>query len=105
MSVMDFTRYDDKARKMSAYLASAVYAALTSDQHDVSDYRAAMPVLLDMALNQALKVTYRLSDSQARLVRELLGEYGLTDQLESTTTTGLEGLVEFVVTNPESNRS
>ncbi len=99
--IMEFDIYDTKAREMCDHLANALCDALTSNHCDVSDYRSAVMVLLDTTFQQALKVTYRLSVTQARLVRDLLSEYGLHDQLRDTTATGLEGLIEFVVTNPD----
>ena len=98
--IMEFSQYDEQARKATAHLASALYVAWTSENLELSDYRSAVPVLIDTALTQALMATYKLTHTQARLVRSLLGEYGLDDQLDGTTATGLEGLVELVVTNP-----
>lgn len=89
--------------KICQAAAEALYAAATSDNHEIASSDAGIYRTLERAFIASVRTVYGLSDLKARRVRDMLAELGPHDGGAGTAGWGIASYVEYVMTHRTSS--
>jgi hypothetical protein len=84
----------NEAQKLAQKAAELLWSCATSNDLEIASYASPIYQSAEKCFIDLVALAYRLTDEQARTVRDIFAEYGPDDSLTDTTGRGVESYVQ-----------